>query len=115
VRGTVATHARRDGERAVQRLPGQASDVLARLHGERKRNDYQRECILGLGLGAEAAVVLEHLIHARGNGGWVREVARLFALLEARGADRLRAALARCVAAGRSDLFAVEAALKEVA
>ena len=35
--------------------------------------------------------------------------------LEECGPDRLRAALAKCVARGRHDLFAVEAALKEVA
>lgn len=113
VRGTKAVHSRRDGERTVQRLPGQASEVLALLHGERKRNYYQRECLLALG--PVAAVFLEHLIHARGNGGWVREVARLFALLEERGPDRLRTALARCVEQERYDLFAVEAALKGVA
>lgn len=113
VRGTTVTHPRRDGEKAIQRLPGQATEVLTRLHGERKRNYYQRECILSLG---QAAVTfLEHLIHARGNGGWVHEVARLFALLEARGGDRLYAALTRCVERGQHDLFAVEAALKEVA
>jgi len=113
VRGTTVTHPRHDGSRTVQRLPGQATEVLARLHGERKRNYYQRECLLALG--ADAAAFLENLIHARGNGGWVREVARLFILLEECGPDRLRAALTRCVAAGRHDLFAVEAALKEVA
>jgi transposase len=113
VRGTKAVHPRRDGVRTVQRLPGQASEVLARLHGERKRNYYQRECILALG--PEAAAFLEHLIHARGNGGWVREVSRLFELLEDRGPDRLRTALAMCNAQGRHDLFAVEAALKGVA
>lgn len=113
VRGTVITHQRRDGQRAVQRLPGQATEVLTRLHGERKRNYWQRECILALG--PAAATFLEELIHARGNGGWVREVARLFALLEERGANRLTTALARCVERGRHDLFAVEAALKEIA
>ena len=113
VRGTKAVHPRRDGVRTVQRLPGQASEVLALLHGERKRNYYQRECILALG--PTAAVFLEHLIHARGNGGWVREVARLFALLEERGPDRLRTALAICVEQDRCDIFAVEAALKGVA
>ena len=112
VRDTKAVHSRRDGVKAVQRLPGQASEVLARLHGERKRNYYQRECILALG--PDAAAFLECLIHARGNGGWVREVARIFALLEDCGPERLRAALATCVARGRHDLFAVEAALKEV-
>ncbi len=113
VRGTTVTHPRRDGSRTVQRLPGQASEVLALLHGERKRNYYQRECILALG--PEAAIFLENLIHARGNGGWVREVARIFALLEEYGPDRLRAALAACVAQERHDLFAVEAALRGVA
>lgn len=113
VRGTRVSHRRRDGIKVVQRLPGQASEVLARLHGERKRNYYQRECILSLG--SEAAVFLENLIHARGNGGWVREVSRIFALLEERGPDRLRMALATCVAQGRHDIFAVEAALKGVA
>ena len=113
VRGTTATHPRRDGTKAVQRLPGQATEVLARLHGERKRNYYQRECILALG--PEAATFLENLIHARGNGGWVREVARLFVLLEERGPDRLRTALGQCVAQDRHDIFAVEAALKGVA
>ena len=63
---------------------------------ERKRNYYQRECLLALG--ADAATFLENLIHARGNGGWIREVARLFILLEECGPDRLRTALARCVA-----------------
>jgi len=113
VRGTTVTHPRRDGAKTVQRRPGQATEVLARLHGERKRNYYQRECILMLG--AEASAFLENLIHARGNGGWIREVNRLFILLEERGPDRLRAALAACNAAGRHDLFAVEAALKGVA
>lgn len=113
VRGTSVVHPRRDGLRTVQRRPGQASEVLARLHGERKRNYYQRECILALG--SAAATFLEHLIHARGNGGWVREVARLFALLEERGADPLIKALDRCLEQGRHDIFAVEAALKEVA
>jgi transposase len=113
VRGTKAVHPRRDGVRTVQRLPGQASEVLARLHGERKRNYYQRECVLALG--PDAASFLENLIHARGNGGWVREVSRLFELLEERGPDRLRRALAACNAQGRHDLFAVEAALKGAA
>lgn len=113
VRGTVVTHQRRDGVKTVQRQPGQATEVLARLHGERKRNYWQRECILALG--PAAAAFLEELIHARGNGGWVREVARLFALLEERGGERLYAALTRCVERGRHDLFAVEAALKESA
>lgn len=113
VRGTTVTHPRRDGTRTVQRLLGQASEVLTLLHGERKRNYYQRECILALG--AHAAVFLENLIHARGNGGWVREVARIFTLLEEHGPDRLRAALAACVAQERHDVFAVEAALKGVA
>jgi len=113
VRETKAVHPRRDGVKAVQRLPGQASEVLARLHGERKRNYYQRECILALG--PEAAAFMESLVHSRGNGGWFREVSRIFALLEECGPDRLRAALAKCVARGRHDLFAVEAALKEVA
>jgi len=113
VRGTTVIHPRRDGTKTIQRLPGQATEVLARLHGERKRNYYQRECLLALGV--DAATFLENLIHERGNGGWVGEVARLFILLETYGPDRLRAALARCVAASRHDLFAVEAALKEVA
>lgn len=113
VRGTQARHPRRDGVRTVQRLPGQATEVLARLHGERKRNYYQRECILSLG--AAAAAFLESLIHARGNGGWVREVARLFTLLEEHGPDRLNAALTKCVERDRHDIFAVEAALTEVA
>lgn len=113
VRGTKAVHPRRDGSRTVQRLPGQASEVLALLHGERKRNYYQRECILALG--PAAAVFLENLIHARGNGGWIREVTRIFALLEQHGPDRLRTALATCVKQERHDLFAVEAALKGVA
>ena len=112
VRGTNAVHPRRDGQRTEQRLPGQASEVLALLHGERKRNYYQRKCILALG--PDAAAFLENLIHARGNGGWVREVTRLFALLEERGSDRLRAVLAACVEQERHDIFAVEAALKGV-
>jgi transposase len=113
VRGTTVTHPRRDGSRTVQRLPGQASEVLALLHGERKRNYYQRECILALG--PDAAAFLENLIHARGNGGWIREVTRIFALLEQHGPDRLRSALATCVERERHDIFAVEAALKGVA
>jgi hypothetical protein len=113
VRGTVVTHPRRDGVQVVQRRPGQATEVLTRLHGERKRNYWQRECLLALG--PAAATFLEHLIHARGNGGWVREVARLFALLEERGGDQLYLALTRCVERGKHDIFAVEAALKEVA
>jgi transposase len=113
VRGTKAVHPRRDGSRTVQRLPGQASEVLALLHGERKRNYYQRECILALG--PAAAAFLENLIHARGNGGWIREVTRIFALLEQHGPDRLRSALAACVEQERNDIFAVEAALKGVA
>lgn len=113
MRGTTVVHPRCDGTKAIQRRPGQATEVLARLHGERKRNYYQRECLLALGV--DAATFLENLIHDRGNGGWVREVARLFALLEECGPERLRTALSRCVAAGRHDLFAVEAALKEVA
>jgi len=113
VRGTTVVHPRCDGTKTIQRRPGQATEVLARLHGERKRNYYQRECLLALGI--DAATFLENLIHDRGNSGWVREVARLFALLEECGPERLRTALARCVAAGRHDLFAVEAALKEVA
>lgn len=113
VRGTTVTHQRRDGVKATQRLPGQATEVLTRLHGERKRTYYQRECILALG--PAAVTFLEHLIHARGNGGWGCEVARLFALLEERGGDRLDAAFGRCIERGRYDLFAVEAALQEVA
>ena len=82
-------------------------------YSERKRNYYQRECILALG--PAAVTFLENLIHARGNGGWTREVARLFTLLEERGGDRLLMALSICVQRGRHDLFAVEAAIKEVA
>ena len=113
VRNTTAVHPRRDGVKTVQRLPGQALEVLARLHGERKCNYYQRQCILELG--PAAAAFLENLVHARGNGGWVREVKRIFSLLEERGPDLLRAALAKCVEQGRCDLFAVEAALMGVA
>ena len=58
---------------------------------------------------------LEELVHARGNGGWMPEIRRIFLLLEIHGDNRLRAALAACVAGGRCDVFAVEAALKEVA
>jgi transposase len=113
VRDTRCTHVRRDGERAVQRLPGQATDVLSRLHGERKQNYFKRECILALG--EPAQLFLEEVIHSHVNGRWAPLVHRLFALLEERGADRLRDALARCVAAGRFNLFAVHAALKESA
>ena len=113
VRNTRCTHPRRDGERVVQRLPGQATEVLGRLHGQRKQNYFKRECILALG--EPAQLFLEELIHSHPDGSWASQVHRLFALLEERGADRLRDALARCVAANRCDIFAVHAALKETA
>jgi hypothetical protein len=113
VRGTRHTHQRRDGQRTVQRLPGQGSEVLKCLHGERKRNYFQRECILALG--ADAARFLEELIHRYPDGGWVPTVRKLFDLLEQHGGDRLRAAFACCLAQDRCDLFAVTAAIKETA
>lgn len=113
VRDTSCTHVRRDGTRSVQRLPGQATEMLSHLHGERKQNYFKRECLLALG--EPAQLFLEEVIHSHGNGRWASLVHRLFTLLEERGADRLRDALARCVAARRFDLFAVHAALKESA
>jgi transposase len=113
VRGTTCMHIRRDGVRTVQRLPGQAYQTLALLHGERKQNYYRRQCLLELG--PLPAQFLEEIIHRHPDGRWVPLVNRLFALLDECGADRMRAALALCFKRERFDLFAVSAALKEVA
>ena len=113
VRGTACTHPRRDGVRTVQRLPGQASQTLEALHGERKQNYFRRQCLLQLG--PEAALFLEEIIHSHANGGWNPLVCRLFTLLEEHGADRMRKTLTICVDRKRFDLFAVIAVLKEVA
>lgn len=107
------THQRRDGTKAVQRLPDQRREVLAVIHGDRKQNYFRRECLLQLG--PEAFDFLEQLIHRSTGGSWSPVVGELFDLLHDHGADAMRAALAASHAQQRYDAGTVARELRRVA
>ena len=112
ISGQRWVHARKDHCALTQRLPEHRRDMLGAVHGERKRNSFQRQCLWELG--QEAQDFLEGLVHGCGARltGWYRPVAQLFALLEEHGDTELRDALGRCHAAGQHDVAAVVRALR---
>lgn len=104
------SHVRKDGARAVQRLPEHRREVLAIVHGERKRSFFKRECLLELG--PPAHDFLEQLVHRT---RWQPEVESLYALLQDHSNEAMCRAFAACHAAGRYSAGAVAAELRRAA
>lgn len=90
--GTQCIHKRIDHFPVPQRLDEHRRDILAVIHGERKKNTYKRQCLWELGDTAQR--FLEILIHRlRPPTAWAGPVNRLFALLEEHGAEPLLEAM----------------------
>ncbi|MFN3876380.1 MAG: hypothetical protein ACK4L7_10770, partial [Flavobacteriales bacterium] len=107
--GERSVHVRKDGAGVVQRLQEQRVAVLASVHGRRKQATFRRQCLLDLG--TEAWSFLGMLVHRCPQGAWEGPCTELYELLEAHGEDALRAAFARCNAAGRYAVADVVAAI----
>jgi transposase len=97
-----ATHPRLFEPGAKSTLPEHRAAMVAAVSGKRGQRYLKRQHLLDLG--EPALAYLTEVVHRRPRG-WVDEVDRLHAMLQDAGPDRLRAALARAVAA---DTFGVE-------
>lgn len=106
-------HRRRDGVGTVQMLPAQRSDLLAAVHGRRKKATARREALLRVGQPAWAFLTV--LTHRHPDGRWERPCDDLYALLEKHGDEAMLAAFERCVLRHRYTVDDVAAALAEVA
>lgn len=83
-----------NGRYKVSYLPGQRSEQLARVHGDRKRLYYMRERIYELG---EVGMgFLTELVHRRART-WQHDVERLFNLLERIGEQHFKELLKRAL------------------
>ena len=107
--GERSVHVRKDGAGVVQRLQEQRVAVLASVHGRRKQATFRRQCLLDLG--TEAWSFLGMLVHRCPQGAWEGPCTELYELLEAHGEDAMKAAFARCNAAGRYAVADVVAAI----
>ncbi len=107
------THARRDGQREVQRLPHQREDMLEVLHGRRKRATFRRQCLIELG--KPARDFLGTLVHICADGSWEQPCTELYDLMRQHGDEAMRRALGRCVRRDRYTVAAVADALREAA
>ena len=106
-------HRRKDGAGVVQMLPAQRSDLLASVHGRRKKATARREALLRVGKPAWAFLTV--LTHRHPDGRWERPCDDLYALLERHGDEAMLAAFERCVLRHRYTVDDVAAALEEVA
>ena len=106
-------HRRRDGLGVVQMLPSQRSDLLAAVHGRRKKATARREALLRVGKPAWAFLTV--LTHRHPDGRWERPCDDLYGLLERHGDEAMLAAFERCVLHHRYTVDDVVAALVEVA
>jgi hypothetical protein len=98
----AATHPRLFEPGAKSTLPEHRAAMVAAVSGKRGQRYLKRQHLLDLG--EPALAYLTEVVHRRPRG-WVDEVDRLHAVLQDVGPDRLRAALARAVAA---ETFGVE-------
>jgi transposase len=92
-----ARHQRLTEPGAKSTLPEHRAAMVAAVSGTRGQRYLKRQHLLDLG--SAALVYLTEVIHRRPRG-WLGEVDRLHALLQGVGADPLRIAFARAVAAG---------------
>jgi transposase len=112
ISGKRCTHRRIDWCEIPQRLPEHRREMLGVVHGERKRNSFQRQCLWEVGPNGQ--LFLERLIHRFGPdaSAWYGPVKRLYALLEEHGDSAIEAAFGACSSQGRYDVNAVVAALR---
>lgn len=112
ISGKRCTHRRIDWCDLPQRLPAHRREMLGVVHGERKRNSFQRQCLWEVGPNGQ--LFLERLIHRLGpdSSGWYGPVKRLYALLEEHGDRAIETAFGVCTAQGRFEINAVVAALR---
>jgi transposase len=106
-------HTRRDDAGVVQRLPDQREDLLAVVHGQRKRATFRRQCLLELG--QEAWSFLSVLVHRCPNGRWEEPCTELYDLLVTFGEDAMRTAFAQCNVRQQYTVPAIVDALAEAA
>lgn len=106
-------HRRRDGLGVVQMLPAQRSDLLAAVHGRRKKATARREALLRVGKPAWAFLTV--LTHRHPDGRWEKPCDELYALLDEHGDEAMFAAFERCVQLDRYTVDDIAAALAEVA
>ncbi len=106
-------HRRRDGLGVVQMLPVQRTDLLAAVHGRRKKATARREALLRVGKPAWAFLTV--LTHRHPDGRWEKPCDALYELLEAHGEEAMLAAFDRCVLRHRYTVDDMAAALAEVA
>jgi hypothetical protein len=106
-------HVRADHTGEVRRLPQHRLDVLAELHGARKRATFRRQCLLELG--EPAWEFLGPLVHRCPNGAWEQPCHDLFDLLRDHGDGAMRDAFTRCAARGTFTVAAVRTVLREAA
>lgn len=106
------THRRVDHSAMPQRLPEHRRELLGAVHGDRKRNSFQRQCLWELG--RDAQDFLEKLIHRGGpdSTAWYRPVKQLYALLEEHGESALREAMATALAQDSCEIAQVVRALR---
>lgn len=107
------THVRRDGVGQLQMLPSQREDLLASVHGRRKKATARREALLRVGKPAWAFLTM--LTHLHPDGRWEAPCDALYALLQGHGDDRMRTAFERCVLRRQFTVDDVAHALGEVA
>jgi transposase len=112
ISGKRCIHRRIDWCEIPQRLPEHRREMLGVVHGERKRNSFQRQCLWEVGPNGQ--LFLERLIHRLGpdSSGWYGPVKRLYALLEEHGDSAIETAFGTCSAQERYDVNAVVAALR---
>lgn len=97
----------------VQMLPAQRSDLLASVHGRRKKATARREALLRVGKPAWAFLTV--LTHRHPDGRWERPCDNLYALLERHRDEAMLAAFERCVLRHRYTVDDFAPALEEVA
>jgi transposase len=90
-----ANHPRLFERGAKSTLPEHRAEAVAKVSGKRGKRYLMREHLLEVG--GDALDYLTEITHRR-PGAWIGEVEQLHALLQQRGPDALRAALARAVA-----------------
>jgi hypothetical protein len=107
----VCSHQRLDHAASPQRLDEHRRDLLATIHGERKRSTFRRQCLWELGETAQD--FLERLIHHLPNPDrWWSPINRLYLLLEEHGGKVVTRAMADALERDQPTVAAVTAALR---
>lgn len=110
---TRVVHKRKDGSKVLQMLPDQNEQLLAAVHGRRKKATARREALLRLGRPAWA--FLTQLVHRHPDGRWEKPCEELYNLMVEHGEDPMLAAFVHCNRQHSHTVADVVAALREAA